>query len=294
MVIVFRVGIAYSDHMISRFGPKTPWKKLTFVALDIETTGKYPLDSEVCEIAAVKWTDGQIVDQFQSLVKPNQIIGEEVIAIHHITNEMVAHQPPVEKVVPDFLKFLGDSIPMAHHAPFDMGFLAWEFEKLQLKAPANGALCTAIISRKALPQSPNHRLQTLIRHLNLTPGVAHRALDDARSCMEVGLKCFETIGAEATWEDLVQYQGEKILWEHYSIHALEEQENMLNVISAIRKKSHIELIYSGGSRPNQPRRLIPVGIVRNAFGGFLVARELAEEQVKRFFLKQIKSARVVY
>lgn len=273
--------------------PKSPWQEQTFVAFDLETTGKYPLESEICEIAGVKWQGGQIVDEYQTLVRPRRRMSDEVIAIHNITNEMVAEAPPVEKVVHQFYKFIEGTVVVAHHAPFDLGFMAWEFESANLNLPKTPALCTAILSRKALPASPNHRLQTLIQHLGLEQGAAHRALDDARACWQVAVRCFRRVGENVTLEDLIKYQGVDISWPQYSLNNLAEGEAMLNVISAIRQNRMIEMVYQGGSRPNQPRQLIPIGVVRNPQGDFLVAREPAEEQPKRFFLSRIKSAHTI-
>lgn len=271
----------------------TPWAQATFVAIDLETTGKYPLEAEICEVAAVKWQSGKVVDEYQSLVKPIQKMSEEVIAIHHITNEMVVAAPSIQTVLPQFMKFIDGAVVLAHHAPFDMGFLVWELENLLMNLPDLNALCTAIISRKALPTSPNHRLQTLIQFLGLPQGQAHRALDDAHACLQVALRCFEKIGPDLRLEDLYKYQGNEIKWIDYSINALSEKEALLNVVSAIRQKRMVELIYEGGSRPGQWRKLLPLGIVRNPNGDFLVAREPAEQQTKRFFVERIQSARVV-
>lgn len=271
----------------------TLWPEATFVALDLETTGKYPLDSEICEVAAVKWHKGRIVDQYQTLVKPNQKMGQEVISIHHITNEMVAKAPRVEEIIPGFLKFLGDAVPIAHHAPFDLGFLSWEIEKLLLPLPKIEGLCTAIISRKAIPSSPNHKLQTLIGHLKIPRGQAHRALDDAIACLQVALECFKRIGENARLEDLYRYQGIDMRWEDYSIVSLTEKEAVLNIVSAIKQKRLIDLVYEGGSRPGHPRQLQPLGVVRNPNGDFLVAREPADEQVKRYFVNRIKSSKII-
>lgn len=271
----------------------TPWQDATFVALDLETTGKYPLEAEICEVAAVKWQGGKVIDEFQSLVRPSQPMGEFVISIHNITNEMVANAPSIQQVLPQFAKFIGDAVPIAHHAPFDMGFLTWDLENQHIALPKMSSLCTAVISRKALPASPNHRLVTLVQHLGLKAGQAHRALDDAISCLDVALQCFRRIGENLRLEDLYKFQGTEMKWDDYSIQALCEKEALLTIVSAIRQKRLVDLTYAGGSRPGQPRQLIPLGIVRNPHGDFLVAREPADEQTKRFFVSQIQAARVL-
>lgn len=270
-----------------------PWREQTFVALDLETTGKYPLDAEICEVAAVKWRGGEVVERFQSLVKPSKPMGEEVIAIHHITNEMVANAPGIDQIIDPFHRFLGDAILIAHHAPFDMGFLAVEFERRKLALPAASVLCSALLSRKALPTSPNHRLATLVQYLALPPGQAHRALDDAEACLRVALRCFQVIGESAKLEDIYRFQAVELKWLDYSLERLSETEAMMALISAIRQKVHVEMVYKGGSRPGHPRQVVPIGLVCNPMGSFLVAHEVGETQTKRFFLSQITSAKVI-
>ena len=87
---------------------KTPWYDATWVAIDLETTGKYPLDAEICEMAAVKWRGGQIVDTFHSLIKPVHRMSDEVIAIHNITNEMVEGAPSLSEKLSEFRQFIDD------------------------------------------------------------------------------------------------------------------------------------------------------------------------------------------
>lgn len=262
------------------------WKNQTIVALDLETTGKYPLESEICEVAAIKWKSGQIVDQYQSLIKPSRPMSEEVIKIHHITNDMVESAPGPDRIIAKLKEFVGDAVIMAHHAPFDMGFLAVEFERLNLSLPRSSALCTAILSRKLITSSPNHRLQTLVNHLGLPQGQAHRALDDTKACLEVGLRCLRMIG-EVEMSQIYQAQGVDLPWSRFSMQALAEKEAWRPLINAIRNRGLAEMIYQGGSRPGKPRVVKPIGIVRNPQGDFLVASDEGDSQTKRFFIEQI-------
>ena len=125
----------------------TPWFDSTFVAIDLETTGKYPLDAEICEMAAVKWRAGEVGDTFHSLIRPVLRMSDEVIAIHNITNEMVETAPGLHEKLAELHAFIGDGYILAHHAPFDMGFLTWEFEKAGLMLPSAPGFCTSLLSR---------------------------------------------------------------------------------------------------------------------------------------------------
>ena len=167
-----------------------PWSSYLWTALDLETTGAYPLAYEICEIGLLQWQGGKAQGEYSSLLRPVKPIGPEVQKIHGISNEMVAQAPRIKDILASKVyPLLKDSLVVAHHAPFDLGFLAWELEKAQLPLPDSPILCSSLLARKCLPQSPNHRLQTLVQELGLESLQAHRALNDAKACLEVALHC---------------------------------------------------------------------------------------------------------
>lgn len=266
------------------------WRTDEFVAFDLETSGKYPLDAEICELGAVKWRDGKVVDTFQTLIKPSRPMGEEVIKIHNITNEMVTDAPTIAEKIGEFHAFLGEAYGIAHHAPFDMGFLMVEFERAGLAAPEKTCFCTSLLARKMIPESHNHRLKTLVDYLKIPLVQAHRALDDAEACLGVALRCFERAG-DVGVEELLAKQGGGLPWDHYSIRALEQNAHQRFLIQSLREGgSVVKLTYDGGSRPGQPREVRPVGLVRNPDGDFLVAIEVGDTKPKRYLLDKITGA----
>lgn len=279
---------------MAKLETKRPWREVTFIGFDTETTGKYPLQAEICEIAAVKWRAGKIIDEFQTLLKPSEPMSQEVIDIHNITNEMVAQAPVVADKIGDFHRFIEDGILVAHHAPFDLGFVAIEFEKQNLPLPESPVLCSSLISRKAIPDSPNHRLQTLIQHLNIEQGQAHRALDDARACLEVGLYCFSKIGEQASLEDLLKFQEVRLNWKDYSIEHLKDVQAYARLAQAIREGREVEMTYMGGSKPGRARKVQPVGIIRNHKGDSLVALSEGKSIPKRYFLSKVSKVMILY
>lgn len=273
---------------------KTLWPEATFTAIDLETTGKYPLDAEICEMAAVKWQGGKIVGEFQSLIKPTLRMSDEVIAIHNITNEMVENAPVVADKLADFHKFIDGTFVLAHHAPFDMGFLTWEFEKARLLLPKLPVFCTSLLSRHLNANVSNHRLSTLAEHFKIDAGAAHRALDDARTCLNVGLKYFEKMGPEAKISDLQGVQTTPLPWERFSIDTLTEREHYRTLVRSLRDRREVYIVYEGGSRPGQSRKVFPLGLVRNPEADFLVATEGNNDgddvKPKRYFLDKITAA----
>jgi DNA polymerase III subunit epsilon len=158
-------------------------KPETIIAVDVETTGLSPLRGHrVIEIAAVKIVSGQPGEAFHSLIDCGQTIPDSVQRINGITDEMLIGQPKPETVFAKFRDFVGNSTLLAHNAPFDGSFIRHEFGRLGWGF-RNRMRCTLEMSRQRFPRLPDHRLETVFRHLfpdSVKDTQAHRALDDAR------------------------------------------------------------------------------------------------------------------
>lgn len=263
------------------------WHEYTYVAFDTETSGAFPIGFDICEVGLVKWKNGQIIDEYQSLVKPREAMGEKVIKIHGITNDMVETAPKMEDIISIIHNFIGDSVLLAHHAPFDLGFLAYDFEKYDYSLPKTPALCTSLLSRKLFPNSPNHRLQTLIKYFELEQGTAHRALDDAKACLEVGLRCLKSLDENTPLASFYKCQEKNLAWEQFSINKIKENDAHNFLVEAIEEKKNVIIDYKKEKSVSKDRVLKPIGIVRNPDGDFLQAHCLRDFKEKRFYLSRI-------
>ncbi len=280
----------------------------TFIAIDTETTGQYALGAEICELAAVKWQGGREIATFQSLLKPRAPMSDFVIGIHGITNEMVATAPLAKDVLPEFLAFIKGGILLAHHAQFDLGFLAVQIEDAELPLPAEPVICTSLLAQAVETETVNHKLQTLVKHYGIDPGQAHRALDDARACLHVALRLFTKLapGEQLSVEQMAEpmYRPNRksgralpgkgpLFFSRFSMRELARNPEFSQLIDAARRKNYVKMIYRGGSRPGQVREILPLGIIRQLDGDSLVASEVTDgklaEQSKRYWLKDIVS-----
>lgn len=267
--------------------------ELTFVAFDTETSGAYPVGNDVVEFGAIKWCGQVEVDRQQFLFKPREAMSEFIIGIHGITNEMVADAPTISEKIHDIHNFLKGCVVMAHHAPFDLGFMALEFEKAKLPLPPEPALCTSLLSRRLIHETENHKLQTLIKYFKFDGGAAHRAFDDAKSCLLVGHECFRRLGEKATLADAIKAQGKKLEWKDYSLYA-NNQMVVKVIVEAIGAKKRIDLVYDGGSTKGEVRQVNPIGIVRNPDGDYLMGLCLRDKTNKRYYLSRITDAAVIF
>ena len=264
-----------------------PWTSFPIVAFDTETSGAYPLESEIIELGAVKWCDGKIVDKFQTLLKPSKSLVPENIRIHGITNEMVAEAPLMKEQILKFCEFIDGSILLAHHAPFDLGFLALDIEKENLVFPQNILLCSSLLSR-ALLTTTNHKLQTLVKELKLTGGDAHRAYDDAYACLQVFFKCVEKLEKNVNVADLLKIQKKELIWNHYKVWT-SDNPKLIQLAEAIKTKSTLQITYEGGQTKSKPRPIRPIGMIRNPDGDYIQAECGLDLQRKRFYLEKMKT-----
>lgn len=265
-----------------------PWTEHSYVAFDTETSGAWPVGCDVVEFGAVKWQGGKEVGQLQFLLKPREPMSNFIIGIHGITNEMVADAPAISTKIREISEFFKGSVLMAHHAPFDLGFMAVDFEMNNLAFPVEPVLCTSLLARKLIHGTENHKLQTLVKHLGINGGAAHRALDDARSCLYVGLKCLELMGPQASLQDAMKVQEKPLKWEMYSI--LGKDSNLRAIVEASRTKSRLEFLYDKGTAV---RQAVPMGLVRNPDGDFMQAYCLKDRAAKRFYVAKIRDAAVI-
>ncbi len=165
----------------------TPLREVTFVVVDLETTGGAPADAGITEIGAVKVRGGEVLGRFQSLVNPGTPIPPFVAALTGITEALVATAPTLRVVLPMFWDFAGDAVLVAHNAPYDMGFLAAAGVKHAHPWPSPTVLDTARIARVLLHRDEvrNCKLATLAAHFRASVTPTHRALDDALATADV-------------------------------------------------------------------------------------------------------------
>ena len=132
-----------------------------YIAFDIETTGLDPMYDEIIEIGAIKIENGKEVEVFSTLVKPKYEIDEFISELTGITNEMVKESPSIDKVLPEFIDFIKDSIILGHNVNFDINFIYDNLIKCDMNPITNDFIDTLRLSRRLLPELKHHRLSDL-------------------------------------------------------------------------------------------------------------------------------------
>lgn len=151
----------------------------SFVVVDVETTGLDPNVEQIIELAALRFTDGAIVNSYSTYVETERDIPPEVSAIHGITRSDVEFAPLWSDVQRGLVSFMRPGeLVVAHHAEFDRAFLPC--------LDSHTWTCSERFARHLWPGAPAYKNQVLRHYLGLTPkdrradNLAHRAFDDAR------------------------------------------------------------------------------------------------------------------
>jgi len=155
----------------------SPPRDLVFV--DLETTGGNAAYHRITEVGIVRMRDGEVIEEWSSLVNPECRIPSYIEAFTGITNEMVADAPRFADVAPVVREKLESPVFVAHNARFDYAFLRAEFRRLGLHFAAR-VMCTVKMSRRLFPDFVRHNLDVVMERHGLTCSARHRALGDAR------------------------------------------------------------------------------------------------------------------
>lgn len=178
---------------------------MDFVAIDFETANRY--SNSACSVGLVKFRNGQIVDEYYSLIKPPVMSFDAMnIKIHGIKPTDVRFAPDFATVwEKDLIGFI-EGLPLAaHNASFDMNVLRALFKTYQIEPGSLRYICTVSVARKTFPMLENHRLSTVAAHLGLSLN-HHQALDDARACGNILKSAFEQAPANS-FEELCIKKG---------------------------------------------------------------------------------------
>lgn len=160
---------------------------VTFVIVDLETTGGAPTDAGITEIGAVKVRGGERLGTFGTLVNPERSIPPFIAKLTGITDADVATAPTVPTALAAFLEFAHGSVLVAHNAPYDIGFLKGACAKFDVAWPSPIVLDTARLARVILQRGEvrNCKLATLAAYVGASTQPVHRALADAEATTDV-------------------------------------------------------------------------------------------------------------
>lgn len=149
-----------------------------YAIVDIETTGGYAANNDITEVAIVLHDGQQVVDRFETLIRPVRAIPRYIQVLTGITDDMVRLAPAFPEVAPQIAEFLKGHTFIAHNVNFDYSFLKHHLQEAGFEL-SNPKLCTVRLTKKVFPGLPSYSLGNLCRHFGISIEKRHRAGGDA-------------------------------------------------------------------------------------------------------------------
>ena len=229
-----------------------------FCVFDTETTGLDPGVEYLTEIGAVLIRNGEVVEEFDTFVKPGKPITEKITALTGITNEMVADAPSEAEALQMFLDFAGGRTLVAHNAnSFDIRFLKAAARRSGIELNLS-YIDTLTMAQTMYPGLSNYKQGTINKHLELPDYEAHRACEDAGALGRifcVMLKDLEEKQITRTGEINTGLGGnrEVLKKKYYHLIILVQNQMGLKNLYKIVSEAHVTYFFK---KPRVPRSLL--------------------------------------
>ncbi|MEO5690885.1 MAG: exonuclease domain-containing protein [Candidatus Saccharimonadales bacterium] len=152
------------------------------VFVDIETTGGSYRNSRVLEVAAIRYENGVVVNEFTTLLNPSTHIPQSITALTGISERDVVDAPEFNDIADQLMELMDGAVFIAHNVRFDYSFLKNEFAMVGMNF-APKLFCTVRLSRKLYSGHKGHSLEKIIARHNIPVLDRHRALEDARAIL---------------------------------------------------------------------------------------------------------------
>ncbi|CAC9570826.1 DNA polymerase III epsilon subunit (EC [uncultured Gammaproteobacteria bacterium] len=163
------------------------------IVLDTETTGIEPSEGHrIIEIGCTEIVNREIIEsnEYHQYIQPERLVGDSE-RIHGIKDSFLKNKPKFEEIAEEFLEYIEGATLVIHNAPFDLGFLNHELQRMGVEQTIEDN-CTVIdsleISKQQRPGGM-HNLDALCRRFEIDASArtVHGALLDAQILAQVYL-----------------------------------------------------------------------------------------------------------
>lgn len=163
------------------------------IILDTETTGLDPRQGHrLIEVAGLEMINRRLTGRhFHKYVNPEREIDAGAQAVHGISLEFLADKPKFADIADEFLEFINEAELIIHNAPFDLGFLNAELDRLgrvPVTTVCNGVIDTLKMAKELHPGKRNNLDALCERYaIDNTSRTLHGALLDTELLADVYL-----------------------------------------------------------------------------------------------------------
>jgi DNA polymerase-3 subunit epsilon len=167
---------------------------LNFVALDVETANADM--ASICQIGIAKFTEGQLAEEWSTLINPEDYFDYINIDIHGITEESVKDSPTFPEIINTLDLLLKNTICVSH-THFDRVSIVRAFEKYNLVAIETVWLDSARVARRTWEECAwgGYGLANVCEKIGYSFR-HHDALEDAKASGQILLAAINKTGLD--------------------------------------------------------------------------------------------------
>lgn len=149
------------ESKLSKANPTSARQRITgLVAIDLETTGLKPTNSEIISISAVKRINEQQVEKFNRYIKIESEVPAAIQKLTGLSNDFLNSEgESLEKVLEEFQVFIGNNVLVGYNLLFDQSFLNAAFIKANKQIISNRMIDLMPIIKKDQKFLDNYRLE---------------------------------------------------------------------------------------------------------------------------------------
>ncbi|GLX84149.1 hypothetical protein tloyanaT_04010 [Thalassotalea loyana] len=156
---------------------------MDFIAIDVETAN--PDMASICQIGIAKFSNGILVDEWSSLINPEDDFSYFNTKVHGITEGDVVSAPTFPEVADKLREFMQDNISVCH-THFDKGSVSRALSKYNLDGIETRWLDSAKVARRTWEEfkDSGYGLANVCDKIGFQ-FKHHDALEDAKACGHV-------------------------------------------------------------------------------------------------------------
>ena len=193
------------------FDMSKPWRELSLVSVDVETTGLDITTARVIEVGIVRIERGQVVDRWGSLINPGIPLPPKITEITGIKDEMLEGKPSFRDLKWEIYGRLRDKVFVAYNSNYDWGILHHAMARVGMTLPDIPILDPLVWARRLMPNERRHNLGAVCNKLGVDLENAHRAEDDAEAAGKVLMRFADKVPMElgALLEEQAKWREEQ-------------------------------------------------------------------------------------
>jgi DNA polymerase-3 subunit epsilon len=176
---------------------------MDFISVDVETAN--PDHASICQIGIVCFREGQLAEQWESLINPEDYFDDMNVFIHGIDESDVEDAPKLTEVYDNIVRYFSGNVVVSHTS-FDRIAFNRAFAKYDLTPPDCKWLDSAKVVRRAWTEFSHKGYG--IANVSNKLGIQfkpHVAQEDARAAGEILIQAIKTSGISLDgWFDRVK------------------------------------------------------------------------------------------